>query len=51
MHCNCYVKGLPEYDRFVIRYGAHSLDCPVYRESGDILDRQRDIEIRRRNTR
>ena len=46
MTCNCYVKRLTEYQRFVIRYGAHDVSCPVYRESGDELDRKRDIAIR-----
>ncbi len=49
MKCNCYVAHLSEYDRFVIRYGAHSLTCPKYRESGDVLDRQRDQEFRARH--
>ena len=47
--CNCYVRELSEYDKFVTRYGAHSLDCPVYRESGDIVDRKYDENFRLRH--
>ena len=46
MECTCYVKTLSREQQFCIRYGAHALNCPKYRESGDILDRKRDIELR-----
>jgi len=46
--CNCYVAALPDIDRFTLRYGAHGLDCPVYRESGDPVDRLKDEETRAR---
>lgn len=42
MVCNCYVQHLSDYLQFVTRYGAHELSCPVYRESGDIVDRHHD---------
>ena len=42
MNCDCYVAKLPEHDRFMLRYGAHGLDCPVYRVSSDPVDRISD---------
>lgn len=44
--CTCYVKDLPEPDRFPLHNGAHSLDCPVYRESLDPVDALHDREAR-----
>ena len=50
MKCNCYVQHLDEGQRYVMRYGAHTLDCPVYRKSGDLLDNRRDENIRKFHT-
>ena len=44
--CTCYVKGLPPVVQFGLHFGAHSIGCPVYRVSGDIVDKQKDIEFR-----
>ena len=46
LRCSCWVSYEPEEVRFSIRYGAHHLDCPVYRPSGDPLDNLRDAELR-----
>ena len=46
-NCQCYVKTLEPVQQFSLRYGAHALNCPKYRESGDILDKKRDIETRK----
>lgn len=41
--CRCWVRAiLTDAAAFGLRYGAHSLDCPIYRESWDILDRWAD---------
>jgi hypothetical protein len=40
--CKCYVRFLNEHARFMTRYGAHSLSCPVYRESRDPVDQIND---------
>ncbi len=45
--CTCYVRLLHQRIRFTLRWGAHALDCPSYRESGDPVDRARDEEMRR----
>ena len=45
--CSCYVKYLAVADRFGLRRGAHGLDCPQYRESGDKVDRKYDERFRR----
>ena len=45
-NCQCYVKTLEPGQQFSLRYGAHALDCPVYRVSRDPLDRRRDQEAR-----
>lgn len=42
MKCHCYVSRLSEFKRFVIRYGAHHLACPVYRRSQDPVDAIKD---------
>ena len=42
MECKCYVKNLPELDRFALRRGTHEPSCPVYRESLDPVDRVHD---------
>ncbi len=47
MKCNCYVSRLSDYKRFVIRYGAHELDCPVYRASRDPHDNTMDCYTRK----
>lgn len=43
--CDCWVAGRPEEERLQIRYGAHCADCPAYRESGDPVDRDNDVEL------
>jgi hypothetical protein len=40
--CNCYVKALSDHEQFMLRYGAHTKCCPVYRESRDPVDRIND---------
>lgn len=45
-NCNCYVANLDNVNRFTLRYGAHSLSCPVYRESRDPLDKFNDTAAR-----
>ena len=42
MPCTCYVAHLSEFRRFVIRYGAHAQDCPVYKVSRDPVDQVQD---------
>lgn len=44
--CTCYVQHLPIKDQFCLRWGAHSLDCPTYRKSGDHCDNLDDIATR-----
>ena len=44
--CTCYVRLFDQQVRFTLRWGAHALDCPSYRESGDPVDRAEDEEIR-----
>ena len=46
MKCNCYVRILAPIDIFTLRYGAHGLNCPVYRESGDPVDKLKDVDAR-----
>lgn len=48
--CDCYVATLSPEDRFGLRYGAHALECPIYRVSGDPVDRAKDERIRARMT-
>lgn len=45
-NCNCYVSRLSDYRQFTIRYGAHALHCPVYRESRDPVDHIKDAYTR-----
>lgn len=47
MECNCYVRTLSDYERFITRWGAHSKSCPKYRESRDPVDRRQDEYQRR----
>ena len=49
--CNCYVGHLAEIDQMELRYGAHLPKCPVYRESGDPVDRENDHRVRIEYTR
>ena len=44
--CNCYVMYLGPEAQFCLRFGAHALSCPVYRESGDPVDKRADELIR-----
>jgi hypothetical protein len=44
--CTCYVQELPPVVQFGLHFGAHNVGCPVYRVSGDIVDKQKDIEFR-----
>lgn len=44
--CQCYVSTLSAHQQFVLRYGAHALTCPTYRESRDPVDRINDKIIR-----
>ena len=45
-NCTCYVQTLDPAAKFGTRWGAHNPTCPVYRESGDYLDKIRDGEHR-----
>ena len=45
-NCACYVQTLDPAAKFSTRYGAHNPACPIYRESGDYLDKMRDSEAR-----
>ena len=40
--CTCWVRTLPPEEAFAVRYGAHSVACPVYRPSADPVDRAND---------
>jgi len=40
--CTCWVSRADEETQFCARYGAHSRSCPVFRESGDPVDREWD---------
>ena len=44
--CTCWVRTTPPETQFGLRYGAHSLDCPRYRQSLDPCDRYDDAQIR-----
>lgn len=44
--CNCYVARLSAEAQFTLRYGAHSLNCPVYRPSLDPVDQLHDSDWR-----
>jgi hypothetical protein len=44
--CNCYVQHLTEEERFTLRYGAHEIECLVYRESLDPVDKLKDEDAR-----
>jgi hypothetical protein len=44
--CTCYVQHLTEEERFTLRYGAHEIECPVYRESLDPVDKLKDDDAR-----
>ena len=48
--CTCYVGSLSDEARFSIHYGAHALDCPVYRPSLDPVDAMHDQDLRSRYT-
>ena len=47
--CNCYVSKLDSETQFCLRYGAHSLSCPVYRKSADPVDNKGDRMYRALN--
>ncbi len=51
--CNCWLSSPEVSDdtRFQARYGAHSLACPAYRQSGDPVDRQYDNAVRQHGER
>ncbi len=49
MECNCWVAAKSEEERFGIRYGAHALKCPTFRQSLDPVDAANDQELRERN--
>jgi hypothetical protein len=44
--CDCYVSTMTPEEQFTLRYGAHELACPAYRESMDPVDRAYDREER-----
>lgn len=46
MECNCWVSLRPAEEAYGIRYGAHATTCPVFRESGDPVDRAYDTALR-----
>ena len=49
--CKCYVRGLSPEVQFCLRWGAHSTHCPIYRPSGDPVDRIKDETYRREHER
>ena len=49
MECNCWVATKSEEERFGIRYGAHALKCPAFRQSLDPVDAANDRELREHN--
>ena len=46
VNCNCYAKTLDPVVQFGMHFGAHGLDCPVFRPSRDAVDAKWDIEFR-----
>ena len=42
--CNCWVRNRPLEEQFGLRWGAHSKDCPMYRESRDPVNKMQDEE-------
>lgn len=45
-NCTCYVRRLNAQQQWELRYGAHAVECPVYRPSRDPVDEANDIEAR-----
>ena len=45
--CDCYVDRLPEVMAYALHNGAHEKTCPVFRVSGDPVDRIKDESIRK----
>lgn len=43
--CDCYVDRLPEVMAYALHNGAHEKTCPVFRVSGDPVDRIKDESI------
>lgn len=41
--CNCYMLNAPDSVVWCARWGQHDKRCPVYRESLDPVDREKDI--------
>jgi hypothetical protein len=46
--CDCWVASASTETRFALRYGAHSMWCPLFRPSLDPVDRRADAGIRQR---
>ena len=44
--CNCWVSRESLEVQFSLRYGAHGITCPLYRESLDPVDRLHDAQER-----
>jgi len=44
--CGCYVQFMDNEVVFQVRWGAHGLDCPLYRQSRDPVDHVADLEFR-----
>lgn len=42
VNCVCWVSFQPLDVQFCVRWGAHSVYCPIYRPSGDPVDRATD---------
>ncbi len=45
--CNCWVASEDKEAWFIARRGVHNVTCPIYRKSGDPVDRKHDERIRR----
>ena len=44
--CRCYIKRMADEVVFTAHWGAHSLECPLYRVSRDPVDNLHDVEFR-----
>ncbi len=44
--CTCWVKSRPREEQFGLRWGAHSISCPIFSVSRDPVDEMKDDENR-----
>ena len=47
--CTCWVRSASREVQYTVRWGAHNLECPLYRESMDPVDKANDEELRAKN--